>query len=240
MARAAMLGLLGLLAAQAGAQEVPVELELVLLADASSSIAGDEFDLQIGGYAAAFRDPRVIAAIREIGPGGIAVTFVQWSAPFQQYDVVGWRHLRGAAEAAAFAAEIEAGARRIRSYGTATGSALAHGARRFEDNGFAGRRLVIDISSDEHSNQGPHPSGVRDRVLARGITVNGLAILDDAFDLEDWFRANVTGGPDSFVMAVATYADFAEAIRLKLIREIGGDALTRSRSRWLQPARARP
>ena len=38
------------------AAELFVELELVLSADSSSSIHDDEFDLQIIGYANAFRD----------------------------------------------------------------------------------------------------------------------------------------------------------------------------------------
>ena len=202
--------------------ETEVELELVLLADASSSIEGDEFELQIGGYARAFRDPGVIAAIRELGGNGIAVTFVQWSATFQQYDIVPWRLVRDADEAAAFAKAIETQARQVKSFGTATGNALRHAGESLADNDYLGKRRVIDITSDEHSNQGPHPRGERDDLVARGITINGLAILDDSFDLEAYFQDAVTGGPDSFIMTVESYADFATAIRRKLVREISG------------------
>ena len=59
-------------------------------------------------------------------------------------------------------------------------------------------------------------------VLAEEITINGLAILDDSFDLKQYFLDAVVGGPGSFVMAVDSYADFATAIRLKLMREISG------------------
>ena len=131
--------------------ETIVELELVLLADASSSIKDGEFDLQINGYANAFRDPKVIEAINSLGGNGIAVTFVQWSATFQQYDIVPWRRIHDATSAHAFAAEIETQARQFVAFGTATGSALIEGNRRFSHNGFLGRRKVIDITSDEHS-----------------------------------------------------------------------------------------
>ncbi len=185
----------------ASAGEIPVELELVLLADSSSSISGSEFDLQIGGYAAAFQDASVIDAIAELGGNGIAVTFIQWSASFQQIDAVAWSHIRSSDDA------------------------IAYGIERFAGNGFDGRRRVIDLTSDENSNQGVHPKGQRADIIANDIALNGLAILDDDFALESYFRQNVIAGPGAFVMAVASYADFAEAIKLKLIREISDTPL---------------
>ena len=202
--------------------EIPVELELVLLADASSSIRTHEFDLQISGYAKAFRDPDVIAAIEGLGGNGIAVTFVQWSAAFQQFDTVAWTHIRDAAGAAAFADAISAQARHVVSFGTATGSAMAYGADLISGNGFSGKRRIIDLCSDEHSNQGPHPGNVRDDIMTHNITINGLAILDDSFDLKAYFKESVIGGSGSFVITVDSYADFAAAIRLKLEHEISG------------------
>jgi hypothetical protein len=202
------------------AQETKVELELVLSVDASSSIRGAEFDLQVKGYANAFRDQGVIEAIRELGGTGITVMFLQWSAMFQQVETVPWRHIRTRADAEDFAAAIEGQARRFTSFGTATGAAMEHAADLIEGNGYAGSRKVIDISSDERSNQGPQPLGIREAILARGITINGLVVLDDDEDLTGYFQQNVIGGEDAFVMAVESYGDFAEAIRLKLIREI--------------------
>ena len=209
----------------AAAQDIPVELEIVLLADTSSSITGPEFDLQIGGYAAAFQDQGVIDANTELGGNGIAVTFIQWSASFQQIDAVGWTHIRSPDDAIVFGRAIAEQSRRFVGFGTATGSAIAYGIARFAGNGFDGRRRVIDLSSDENSNQGAHPRGQRTDIIANDITLNGLAILDDDFALESYFRQNVIAGPGAFVMAVASYADFAEAIKLKLIREISDTPL---------------
>jgi hypothetical protein len=53
--------LLALLPAAVPAQDT--DLELVLLADASGSIDGREYDLQREGYASAITDPEVLAAI---------------------------------------------------------------------------------------------------------------------------------------------------------------------------------
>ncbi|MEX0347722.1 MAG: DUF1194 domain-containing protein [Rhizobiaceae bacterium] len=205
---------------QARAQTTAVELELVLAADASSSIRGGEFELQVGGYAAAFRDPGVIAAIERLGGNGMAVTFVHWSASFQQKVVVPWQLIRNSSDAHRFAKDIENQARRFTTFGTATGAAMEFAAERIRSNAYSGRRRVIDISSDERSNQGPHPVGRREAIVESGITINGLVVLDDEEDLIGYFTDNVIGGKDAFVMAVEDYADFADAIKRKLIREI--------------------
>jgi hypothetical protein len=56
---------------------------------------------------------------------------------------------------------------------------------------------------------------------ARGVTINGLAILSaDDLSLSTWYRNNVITGPGSFVMTAADYRAFGEAIRKKLLREI--------------------
>ncbi len=49
--------------AAAVAQDVPVDVELVLAVDVSASIDGGEVNLQRAGYVAALTDPRVISAM---------------------------------------------------------------------------------------------------------------------------------------------------------------------------------
>ena len=63
----------------------------------------------------------------------------------------------------------------------------------------------------------PVAGGVRDRIVAAGITINGLAVAND---LGEYYRTHVIGGAGSFVVTATDYADFARAIRIKLIREI--------------------
>ena len=57
------------------------------------------------------------------------------------------------------------------------------------------------------------------------MTVNGLAVLNEEPDLLGYYEAEVTGGEGSFAMSCADYADFAQAIRRKLLRELRGPAL---------------
>ena len=60
----------------------------------------------------------------------------------------------------------------------------------------------------------------RAMALVRGVTINGLAIVNEDKKLADWYRANVIAGPGAFVASAADYDDFAESMRRKLIREI--------------------
>ena len=217
---------LGLLAVQsrAGADEPPpdrpVDLELVLAVDVSASVDEAEYRLQTLGLAAAFRDPAVIAAISAAGDQGIAVTLVQWGVGLEQRQAVGWTHLRDPGSAAAFADAVLASPRLFVGNGTSISHALLYAAGLFEENGFAGRRRVIDLSGDGRNNSGPAPGAARDRVLARGITVNGLAIRDRDRGLGRYFAEHVIGGTASFVVVADDFSDFPRAIRRKLLREI--------------------
>ena len=62
----------------------------------------------------------------------------------------------------------------------------------------------------------------RAAAIQAGITVNGLAVTTDRADLGRYFREQVIGGPGAFVVTARDYEDFVRAIRIKLLREIGG------------------
>jgi hypothetical protein len=92
------------------------------------------------------------------------------------------------------------------------------------------------------ANFGLPPAVARDRVVAAGITINGLAILTEEPWLEAYYRSNVIGGPGAFVVAARDFRSFADAVLRKLAQEIaGGDtSLTlprlRGRGGWGQTA----
>ena len=199
--------------------EVPVALELVLAVDASSSVDDDEYALQVNGYARAFRDAEVIAAIEALRPSGVAVTYVEWSDRWQQEQTVGWTQVRDAASAMTFADAISRQADMPHGSGTAIGDAISFSAELFDGNGFAGIRRVIDISADDRYNSGSHPSLARDRAVAGNITVNALAV-DSTGALTRYFQRHVIGGPDAFVVSADSFADFAAALKRKLLREL--------------------
>jgi hypothetical protein len=224
------LGSLVALGVLAGAWSAPaagqtaVALELVLAVDASGSVDAREFELQKQGLATAFRDPEVIAALQAFAPAGIAVALMQWSGRHQQMMVVDWTRLSDARSALAFAEAIATTGRWLLGE-TAVADALAFGVELLEGNRFEGARRTIDISGDGPTNSGGDPDPVRDAAAAAGITINGLAIVNEIPTLDIYYAEHVIGGPDAFLLVAKDYQDFVEAIRQKLLREIQGVGL---------------
>ena len=71
------------------------------------------------------------------------------------------------------------------------------------------------------ANNGVHPMSLRDQAIEQGVTVNGLAILNEEPFLDHYFEHSVIGGAGAFLMVADDYRDFAAAIQQKLLREIG-------------------
>lgn len=223
-----LLLLLALFAAAPAAAE-DVELELVLLADASGSIDPAEIRFQRAGYAAALTDPKVLETIAATAYGRIAVTYVEWAAAGNEDVVVPWTIIDGEASARGFGDLLMAAPKR--AFGrNAIGSALLKGKSLIETNDIEGWRKVIDFSGDSANNwNGPSIEEARAEVLAAGIVINGLAILcadcsgrPQRGDLEQQYRDRIIGGPGSFVVTAADRASFGEAVIRKLILEISG------------------
>ncbi len=202
------------------AQAEAVDLELVLAIDTSISVNPQEYTLQVAGLARAFRDPRVHAAIRAAGERGIAVSLVQWASQNEQAVMIGWSKVQDPDSALRLADDIARMPRRFAGYGTAISSALQFSTDLFFGNGFEARRRIIDVSGDGSDNRGPMPSRKRNVAVSLGITINGLAILNEEPNLDFYYDRHVIGGTGAFVMTANDYIDFADAIVVKLIREI--------------------
>ncbi len=213
------------------AAPMDVALELVLAVDCSASVEPQEYALQMRGFAEAFRAPEVLRAIGAAAPNGIAVTLLQWSGAGMQVQTVPWRRIHDSSSAARFAALIDAAPRRVRWGATAIGEMLKIARGLFDGNGFNGARRVIDISGDGSSNQGEFPTLARLPIIAEGVVVNGLAILNDEPALDQYYRRQVIGGERSFVLWAKDFTDFARAIRRKLTREIGHPPTARRATR---------
>ena len=200
-------GMLMFLAGGSAADDLPVDLELILAVDVSGSMDREEQTLQRRGYVEAFQHPEVAQAVRSGPYGRIAVTYVEWAGPTAQAVAVPWTLIEDAATAEDFAAGLaEAPPSRIR--GTSISGALAFAAPMFAGNGFDGMRRVIDVSGDGPNNIGPPVEPVRDAVLAAGIVINGLPLQLDAplymaiggLELSVYYRDCVIGGPGAFVI----------------------------------------
>lgn len=211
----------------AGARAEYVDLELILAIDASSSVNFDEFNLQVNGLAAAFRNPLLSRALESAeGQGGIAVCVVQWSDTRKQELAIDWFRVDDAESAAAFASLIERAPRLIEGGGTSISGAIDFSVLLFDANDFKGRRRVIDVSGDGRSNIGRLPADARDDAIGAGITINGLAILNEEPNVDRHYARSVIGGTNAFITTANDYQDFADAILLKLVREISGDIVS--------------
>lgn len=214
------------LACGARADEIAVDLELVLAVDVSLSMDADEQKLQRDGYVEAFRDPDVVRAIRSNGHGRIGVTYIEWAGSQTQKVTMGWTLVDGEAAARGFADKLAAQPI-LRAQRTSISGALLFAAQFFEGSGFKGKRRVIDVSGDGPNNDGVPVTPVRDQLVANGITINGLPILLKApsgwFDIEnldEYYEDCVIGGFAAFSIAVRTREEFARAIKRKLLLEI--------------------
>jgi len=85
---------------------------------------------------------------------------------------------------------------------------------------FQGRREVIDVSGDGPNNSGNPVIPARDKAVASGMIINGLAIMlrpsDAPSGLDTYYADCVIGGPGAFVLPVRKIEDFAVAVRRKL------------------------
>jgi hypothetical protein len=199
---------------------MPVDVELVLAVDVSGSVSRDEQELERTGLVRAFQDPQVIDAIRAL-PRGLAVAVVAFAGAGQTRTVVGWQLLNDAASAWAFAARLaEALPFAFERCGlTAVGDALRWSQQELADNPYSGA-AKIDVAGDGSSSEGEDTAASRDRAVAAGITISGLAIQNEEYRLEEYYHRNVIGGPGAFVLTAVDYESFAAAMRLKLLREL--------------------
>ncbi len=213
----------------AAAEDMDVDLELVLAVDVSRSMDAAEQELQKQGYIAAVQHPDVLEAIREGFLGRIAVTYAEWAGPNSQQIIAPWTVVDGADSAKVLADRI-ASVPLSYLHGTSISGALRFSAGLFEGNGFRSTRQVIDVSGDGPNNMGYPVLEARQAVLDRGITVNGLPIMlhADPFsgysipNLDLYYQDCVIGGPGAFLVTVKDIQQIEEAIRRKLVLEIAG------------------
>lgn len=203
-----------------------VDLALVLALDSSASVDAREFAQQLEGLAAAFRDPEVARAITDGPAQRIAVTVIEWAGAAQQVVAVPWTVVGDQAGAEAVASRIETIERGILSGATSIAGALAFGSATLAAAPVVATRRVIDLSGDGRNNQGRNIEDVRRSALAQGITINGLAILNEHPTLHHYFQDRVVGGADAFVEVADDYSAYVAAMRRKLLREIRGLAVS--------------
>jgi hypothetical protein len=220
-----------LLAGAGPAQSQSVDLQVILTADVSRSVDDGEFELERKGYAAAVTDPRVLAAIRKGPNKAIAVCFIEWSGADEQKVVVDWQRLADEEDAGSIAAAILAPPRSFTGR-TSISAAIDFAVAHFAAAKWQASRRVIDIAGDGNSNTGRPVTEARDDAAKKGVTINGLALVNNRPDmlysshthppggLPDYYNKNVIGGPGAFLIVITDFNSFADAMAKKLVKEI--------------------
>src|SRR5919112_5021747 len=219
---------LGLLTGAAHAESV--DLELVFAADGSGSIDTDELRLQRQGWADALTSRDVLDGVKDGPLGAIAVAFMEWGGPSSQVLIVDWHVIRDEASARIFADKLTSAPRGATGYNSIS-NAIDFSVRLAESNAHEGSRRVIDVSGDGPNMNGRSLEQVRAEALAKGFTINALAIRrpgsgrpggPGGMSLEDYYGQSVIGGPGSFVEIADATQPFAVAARRKLLNEVAG------------------
>jgi hypothetical protein len=208
-----------------------VDVALVLAADVSRSVDEGEFKLQREGYATGITSPRVLAAIQAGTHREIAVCFIEWAGPDEQNVVVKWTVIGDAEAAEDFAANLRKEPRSFMGR-TSISAAIDFAMVEFAKSGVTADRRIIDVSGDGTNNAGRPITDARDEAVAKGVTINGLAIINQRPEgylyahtqppggLPNWYKDNVIGGPGSFLQVVQDFSTFGDAITNKLLSEI--------------------
>lgn len=227
--RAALSGLalcVPLFTSAISAASEPVDVELVIAVDTSSSMKTAELQLQRRGYAAAFRSREVIDAIADGVHGRVAVTYVEWGASGSRRLIVPWTMIGGAEDARQVADMLERATVK-NLFQTSIAGAIRYGRRALRENEFNGDRRVIDISGDGPNNQGGLVTMARDSAIDEGITINGLPLMLPGnvlsrhdLSLDDYYADCVIGGPRSFLLPGRDWDQFPDAVRRKLVLEL--------------------
>ncbi len=209
----------------------PVDLLLVLASDVSRSVDTAKFKLQRDGYMAALSDPRVIEVIRSGPHGRIAICFVEWSGGEEQRVVIDWTLIDGTKAAQNLVSQLGEAPRSFANF-TSISAGIDFSMAQLRRAPYESVRQTIDVSGDGTNNSGRSVIAARDDAVAQGVTINGLVILSEQpleYDpyhthpvggLDTYYRENVVGGPNSFVIVAETFNAFGKAMLNKLIAEI--------------------
>jgi Ca-activated chloride channel homolog len=150
----------------------------------------------------------------------VALAVVQWSGVDQQALVLPWQRMLTAEAVTRFAARAGAMQRAFYGSDTAVGQGL-----RFALGQFAAvpdcRRMVIDVSGDGPENAGFTDAKAHAEAVAAGVMINAIAIEEPgpASPVTSYYRRWIVT-PEGFVVTARGLQDYAETLRLKLLREV--------------------
>jgi hypothetical protein len=176
-------------------------------------------------------DPHVLDAIKSGHTGRIGLSFVEWSGVGAQKVVVDWSTIGDANSAKGFGDRLIEAPRSFADR-TSISGAIEFAMGQLDRAPYESARRTIDVSGDGTNNAGRDVALQRDDAVAKGVTINGLVILSEnpmswnpdhtnpPGGLANYYRTNVMGGPNAFVMVAENFNSFGQAIVKKMIAEV--------------------
>ena len=164
----------------AAAQELQVDTALVVSVDVSNSVDNDRYTLQMEGIAKALEDPSVIDAIISGPNGGILFAMVTWAD--KPTLSLPWVKITSKDEALAVAAKVRKLPLAGGEFTCMTKMLRSANDKIVPQIPAKALRIVIDVSGDgpDNCNADEPIETVRDELVANGVTINGLPILQGA------------------------------------------------------------
>jgi len=206
----------------------PVEacrLALVLALDVSSSVDANEDALQRNGLAAALRAPEVEAAFFA-SPDPVALQIFEWSGQRNQTDLLNWTLIETPTDLRNAANVLSDSARATSDMPTAMGYALGYAAIKLQAAP-ACLFKTVDMAGDGANNDGFAPAIAYAAFPFDGVIVNGLVISAPSETVLGYYQQEVIRGPNAFVEVADGFADFENAMRRKLVRELTAQIIGR-------------
>ena len=226
-----LLLILTLMPALARAQEA-CRQALVFALDVSGSVNAQEFRDQVDGLAAALGSPEVRDLILTGTETPVVLAAFEWSSRNHQHVILPWTRITDAAALDRVIARIAAHRPVRAGLKTAMGQALLFAAEMLSGQAHCWTQ-TIDVSGDGRNNIGPVPRQAYELPQFSGVNVNALVIGQPDRDaatstrpslsreeLRAYFETQVIKGPNSFAIVARGYADYARAMREKLLLEL--------------------
>lgn len=210
---------------------------LALGLDVSGSVDLREYRLQLDGLVAALNHPDIVRTLFAMPDAPVSILVFEWSGLEDQTILVPWTAITDRQDLHDISRNLATTERRVTTPATALGVAMAQGADFLMQQPQCWKH-TLDVSGDGKSNLGPAPRNVKARIAEQGITVNALVIGSDAPNIGDqrqveigelssYFKSEVITGKDAFVQTALGFEDYADAMTLKLKRELEGVVIGR-------------
>lgn len=208
--------------------EAQCRLALALGLDVSGSVDFREYRLQYEGLASALADQEVQASIFALPEAPVAIAVYEWSSSGFQRIVVDWEMLHDLDRLEDVRLRLLAKSRERAPAPTGLGRAMIFG-KEMINRGPRCWDETLDVSGDGKNNDWPPPQRVISSGVLGQLRVNALVIVEDSNnpdvpsnleELSTYFRERVIHGPDAFIEVALGFADYADAMKRKLLREL--------------------